>query len=439
VHKDVLNSVEAQLLAACAAVAKLKSLDCSSPLGMKIQKMLFSGLDSPEPEYHPEHDAQWDKSISGWGAPVQRIEAAEGIGTLISHGSCVDEALLAQVRRGLKDLVPSVRFQIAIRLLPLYDKDIDALWSILTALVRDEPRAGVLSGVLYSVVHPLAGRYKVEVVELIRELLSRTDLVNDGGDAFEWGHRIVTGLYIWQNDPAAFALVRPRLEGESFRPLYAGQCLRDIREALSFSSDVPQESDSAVRKRAFGVIEMIVTSIIAHMNHLIHGINVEDRDENWQNDFQELGRLVDYISNQIYFSSGAYDETNSQKKLDDESRRTFWIESQHAIRLLSDVAIPSAAHHLVETLQSFIAFQPIEVFHAIAAVVRSAKSWGYQYESLAVDLLVKVTESYIAEYRMELQNDRQSREELIDILETFVEAGWPSARRLSYRLEEIFR
>ena len=439
VHKDVLNSVEAQLLAACATVAKLKSFDCSSPRGMTIRKILFSGLDSPEPEHHPENDAQWDKSTSGWGAPIQRIEAAEGIGTLISHGSCVDEALLAQVRRGLKDLVPSVRFQIAIRLLPLYDKNIDALWSILTAFVLDEPRVGVLSGALYSVVHPLAGRYKVEVVELIRKLLSRTDLANDGGDAFEWGHRIATGLYIWQNDLAAFALVRPRLEGESFRPLYAGQCLRDIREALSFSSDVPKESDSAVRQRAFGVIETIVASLKARMNHLIHGINVEDRDESWQNDFQELGRLVDYISNQIYFSSGAYDGTNSQKKLDDESRRTFWKESQHAIRLLSDVAIPSAAHHLVETLQSFISFEPIDVFHAIAAVVRSAKSWGYQYESLAVDLLVKVTESYIAEYRMELQNDRQSREELIDILETFVEAGWPSARRLSYRLEEIFR
>jgi hypothetical protein len=439
VHKDVLNSVEAQLLAACATVAKLTSFDCSSPRGMTIRKILFSGLDSPEPEYHPEYDVQWDKSTSGWGAPIQRIEAAEGIGTLISHGSCVDEALLAQVRRGLKDLEPSVRFQIAIRLLPLYDKNIDALWSILTAFVLDEPRVGVLSGALYSVVHPLAGRYKVEVVELIRKLLSRTDLANDGGDAFEWGHRIATGLYIWQNDPAALALVRPRLEGESFRPLYAGQCLRDIREALSFSSDVPKENDSAVRKRAFGVIETIVASIIVRMDHLIHGINVENRDESWQSDFQELGRLVDYISNQIYFSSGAYDGTNSHTKLDDESRRTFWRESQHTIRLLSDVAIPSAAHHLVETLQSFVSFDPIDVFHAIAAVVRSAKSWGYQYESLAVDLLVKVTERYIAEYRMELQNDRQSREELIEILETFVEAGWPSARRLSYRLEEIFR
>jgi hypothetical protein len=56
-----------------------------------------------------------------------------------------------------------------------------------------------------------------------------------------------------------------------------------------------------------------------------------------------------------------------------------------------------------------------------------------------VDLLVKVTEVYLAEYRLLLQQDLQCREELIDILATFVSAGWPSARRLSYRLEEIFR
>lgn len=106
---------------------------------------------------------------------------------------------------------------------------------------------------------------------------------------------------------------------------------------------------------------------------------------------------------------------------------------------LSKVAIPSVAHHLIETLESFITFAPADVFHAIANVVKSASNWGYQYESLAVDLLVKVTERYLAEERMTLQQDIRCREELIDILETFVNAGWPSARRLSYRLEEIFR
>ncbi len=439
VHKEIASSAQAELLAACATVAKIKSLDCSSDLAKMVTAIIFSGLDSPEPEYQPEYDSQWENGPSGWGAPVQRIEAAAGIGNLLAHRSCVNEALLKQVRRAIVDPVPAVRFQIVIRLLPLYDKDMDALWEILTTLVREEPRTGVLSGALYSVINPLAGRYKAEVVGLIRQLLDRTDLANDGGDAFEWGHRIATGLYIWQGYEDGFALVRPCLEGDSFRPGYADDCLRDIRETLSFSSDVPKASDAAIRRRAFSVVELIIRSVAARMNYMINVIRVEDRDADWEESFQELARLVDQISNQIYFSSGAYDGTNSEKNLNEQIRRQFWEESQTAIRLLSDVAIPSAAHHLIETLQSFIPFEPIEVFHAIAAVVRSAKSWGYQYESMAVELLVKVTENYIAEHRMELQRDLQSREELIDILETFVEAGWPSARRLSYRLEEIFR
>jgi hypothetical protein len=438
IHEDVLSPAEAQLLAACSAAAKAKSLDCTTPLGQKLRAILFSGMESEKPAYDPESDAQWDRT-SGWGAPIQRIEAAAGIGNLIAHRSCFDKLLLTNVQRALADPVPAVRFQVATRLLPMYDKDIASLWSILGRLVRKEPRAGVLSGVLYTVINPLAGRYKAEVIELVRALLERKDLPDDGGEAFEWGHRIAAGLYLWQDDTAAFAVVQPCVAGANFRPKYAAHCLMDIREAVTFASESPRESDAAIRRRAFGLIETIVGSVAISMDHLLSKVDVEKRDARWQEEFQKLAHLVDYIGNQIFFSSGAFDGTNSQKKLDTEQRRTFWNESQRAIRLLSDVAIPSVAHHLLETLQSFISFDPGGVFHAIAAVVRSAKSWGYQYESMAVDLLVKVTETYLAEHRLLLQKDQRSREELIDILETFVEAGWPSARRLSYRLEEIFR
>jgi hypothetical protein len=175
------------------------------------------------------------------------------------------------------------------------------------------------------------------------------------------------------------------------------------------------------------------------MEELLHNVSVENRTEQWQEDFQELARLIDYIGDQIYFSSGAYDGTNSNRTLDNDARRLFWKESRDAITHLSGVAIPSVAHRLIETLQSFVPFAPAEVFHAISNVISSAKSWGYQYESMAVDLLVTVIERYLAEQRNLLQEDLQCREELIDILETFVSAGWPSARRLSYRMEEIFR
>jgi hypothetical protein len=438
IHEEVMNSAEAQLLAACAAAAKVDLLDCSTPLGKQLRTTLFAGMESKEPAYHPESDAQWDR-VTGWGAPIQRIEAAAGIGNLLAHRSCYDEVLLGNVQRALVDPVPAVRFQVATRLLPMYDKDIVSLWSILERFVREEPRVGVLSGALYAVINPLAGRYKIKVIELIRALLGRDDLADDGGEAFEWGYRIATGLYLWQDDAAAFALVKSCVSGGGFRPRRATHCLSDIREALTFASDVPKETDAGVRRRAFGLVETILGSIKGRMDHLISKVPVEARDKRWQEKFQELARLVDSIGSEIFFSSGAFDGTNSHEKLDGERRQTFWHESQCAIRLLSDVAIPSVAHHLLETLQTFVPFDPGGVFHAIAAVVRSAKSWGYQYESLAVDLLVKITEVYLAEHRSLLQNDPQSRSELVDILETFVDAGWPSARRLSYRLEEIFR
>jgi hypothetical protein len=72
-------------------------------------------------------------------------------------------------------------------------------------------------------------------------------------------------------------------------------------------------------------------------------------------------------------------------------------------------------------------------------VVRAGKAGGYQYESLAADLIVRLIERYLAEYRFVLRANPECRRVLLEILDTFVEAGWPSARRLTYRMEEIFR
>lgn len=437
IHEEIKNSSEAHLLAACATVAKVKSLSCATSLGRKIRDILYSGLDCEEPQYHPEYDAQFDRSPS-WSAPLQRIEAAAGIASLLEHSDCLDDGLLQNVRRVLADPVPAVRFQVATRLLALYDKDIETLWTLLRKLITEEPRTGVLSGVLYAVINPQSGRHRTETIELIRTILRRTDL-GDGGDAVEWCYQIAAGLYIWQDDRSAWALVREVTEAASFDPHRAAHCLRNIREPLTFTSDVPRETDAGVRKRAFSLVETIISSASLGIDRLLHRTEVADRNENWQKKFQELAQLIDFVGNQIYFSSGAYDGTDSSGKLDEHARRAFWNESRSAIRLLSAVAIPSVAHHLIETLESFIPFEPADVFHAIAVVVSAAKDWGYQYESMAVDLLVKVTEIYLAEHRLLLQQDVRCREELIDILETFVNAGWPSARRLSYRLEEIFR
>jgi len=82
---------------------------------------------------------------------------------------------------------------------------------------------------------------------------------------------------------------------------------------------------------------------------------------------------------------------------------------------------------------------PRGVFLLIHRVVLAGQQTGYQYESLAADFIVQLVERYLAEYRTLLQEDVDCRRALIEVLDMFVKAGWPSARRLAYHLEEIFR
>jgi acyl-CoA hydrolase len=104
---------------------------------------------------------------------------------------------------------------------------------------------------------------------------------------------------------------------------------------------------------------------------------------------------------------------------------------------LAEVGLPSLAHHLVETLEDIVAFDPPGVFRRVAAVVKAAQRYGYTYESLAADRIVKLVRRYLADYRPLLQEDARSRQALMEVLSAFVH--WPEASRLVFQLEDIWR
>jgi hypothetical protein len=59
-------------------------------------------------------------------------------------------------------------------------------------------------------------------------------------------------------------------------------------------------------------------------------------------------------------------------------------------------------------------------------------------ESMAVDVIVRIVERYLADYR-DVFADQDRLADLIDCLDAFARAGWPSAQALIYRLGEIWR
>jgi hypothetical protein len=71
--------------------------------------------------------------------------------------------------------------------------------------------------------------------------------------------------------------------------------------------------------------------------------------------------------------------------------------------------------------------------------VKSGKSGGYQYESLAIGLVVNVVNRVFADFRPLLQADPDIRTAMVAMLDIFVEVGWTQAIQLTYRLDEVFR
>jgi hypothetical protein len=86
---------------------------------------------------------------------------------------------------------------------------------------------------------------------------------------------------------------------------------------------------------------------------------------------------------------------------------------------------------------------PREVFIAAAKCICTSASVGFQHESLAVGEVVKLIQRALADHREIFQsaggNESQCLESLLKVLDLFVEAGWPEARELTNRLEEIYR
>jgi hypothetical protein len=90
-------------------------------------------------------------------------------------------------------------------------------------------------------------------------------------------------------------------------------------------------------------------------------------------------------------------------------------------------------------LEHFIDVDPRVFFMRIVGTIRAGRPWGCQYDTMAEGLFVRLVERYLAEHRTMLLQDDECRSALIEILDTFVRAGWQSARRITYGRSDIYR
>lgn len=432
------------LAEACAKIAASGSVNCDSELGIFIRQVLLQAAENADPVYDPTLDRQFDEGPS-WGKPAPRIDAAEGLMFVAKIPSCVNDNVFNAIERLSRDPVPAVRYHVVNYLTTLYQTQPELMWRIVDRFSREEQSRGVLQGLIAYSLNRLSGVYGDRVADITKIIFDR--VTGDGPDKKVRGlcSALFTGLYLWQEQKLSFETLVQFAKSPLDFLEEAQQIITTIDGLITHGSvALPDPKAEGVRTRAFFLLNLLLNSISKSIQTLIdrHKDNPEAWQETDQIKYNNLLRLADAICMKIYFASGAFkrdksDDRSPAAEPGEAEKRRFLYETTPMINGLAEFGHPRIVHHLVETLETLIELDPRRVFLLIGRIIQSGKPYGYQYDSMAERLMVRLIERFLAEYRTILREDQECRNALIEILDTFI--GWTSARRLTYRLEEIFR
>jgi hypothetical protein len=447
VHPEQRDHAWGNLAAVCARIARTDGLSCEEPAGSFVKAVLLEAGLHAEPAHDPKNDAQFDEHTS-WGGAAPRIEAAAGIAILASHPTCLTPDVLEPLERFSKDPVPAVRFQIASRVNVLYQTAPDLMWRIIVGMCQEEASRGVLQGLLSGPLWRLAGAEPDRVSGLTKTIFDRVTEGPGAKTVREFCVGLFSGLYIQRDQAQCREVILGIATNPASYPDEAPHILAHLQEPLTRGLSHPADpAQDAVRQRALDLLDRILCSA----RDALHDIERRHADipfNNWpsqeKESAQSLVSLIDRVGSEVSFASQPYVQKGEGQSEEDQTLRReraerFYRDARPILDKLADVGLPSVTHHLLETLELFIPLDPRGVFLCIGHVVRAGQQGAYQYEPLAADLVVRLVERYLAEYRTMLREDAECRQTLIEILDVFVQPGWPTALRLTYRLEEIFR
>lgn len=111
---------------------------------------------------------------------------------------------------------------------------------------------------------------------------------------------------------------------------------------------------------------------------------------------------------------------------------------QPILEKLASVPYGGTAYHVIKTLLGVVQTHPTEALNIAALAVRSAGS-SLAADHLAEDDVREFVLHYIRGYRGLLSMELSALSQIMDIVDLFVDAGWPQWIEVFFELDRIYR
>lgn len=392
------------------------------PDRMLARRVLLRASGDPAPTSRPD-----DGGSVKWGP---RTAAARGLVQLL-RGTDEDKEVMEALEQLVADEVAFVRAQVLNYLPGAYRRHRD--WSRRLVLKRaDNDPDDFVQRTVASLASAIGGIDRETAVELLRRLAPRLVPSEETDSAFEACAEVAGLLWVWTGEiefkDVLDGLLYP--QQDCTQPTCA--LMHEVRASGAFL--VP---DAAVRQRAFSLVESLAREPLGRLQDFPSGdVSDEVTIERWK----RATKVLDAVAKQVLFASGATQDRRQGGGVGPTAeQRRFWDEARPVVGFLAKAPVPSVTHDLVKTIEFFVDADPRSALLTVhGAVTQGGRVGYYQFESLAVEAVVRVVERYLAAHRGTLQ-DPQCLSALRETLDAFVAAGWPKAQALAVRLGDIFR
>jgi hypothetical protein len=406
------------------------------------RQMLLLAATNPFPLSDPNEDEQFDSPV--W-SDAPRNEAALGLPLLLSHGA--DSEILDAVRALTRDPVPSVRYLVCHDLWRLVQVAPTEMWTLLADVASKENNAVVLQGVCESLWYLVAEdeSHSTSVLSMV------APRVTEGPDHAELS-RVFMALTMW----LLIARKTPWAKRQSEQLMsasvqYALALNRATNAILTFI--VPtRPSDEEANNRVQEAIHWALMFIEAAERGLVtvrtRGDGDKASEEDVESSFRNLYSVINQVITHLFFALDT--QPNLRQRSDTASdpgqRKDLYNRTKPLLmRVLQFAEIPEAgmlagptAYHFIQLLRGVLSIDPEGVIEMAWRVVRCSQPHGFSLDALAIEEIVKLTESILADYRLQARQE-QTLNHILDILDVFAETGWPQALRLVWRLDEVYR
>ena len=399
--------------------------------GDDVIELLLAAAQRPEPVYSQVKDEKFATS-PGWAGGVARIEAVEGVMRLASRTDA--GAVLDLVRVLATDPVATVRYQVALRAHWLAPRHPDLFFALVEGFITD--RNDAVAGVIFAEgVGQLCLRDPERGITLLVRVAETLAAQNRSAVLLERVFAETLAQYVATGDERLAEIVNAVADDPAGEATRLEHAVMSLRLLLAYHAAEVDDSP-AIRLRAVAYVRRVVEAAVTVFRELAPRADLEEADIQR---LRSVAKLLAEVTQELFFASLAYDVREGRPASVDV-RRAFYSETKDILETLAALGFPAASHYLVQTLATFVdVADPAEVFLLVGLAVRAGTKGGYQYESMAVKEIVAIVERYLADFRAIFVDSEECREALRDVLDIFVDAGWPETHRLVYALDSIYR